>query len=276
MHSFEHDTDASRTVFGTGTLSRVGTELAADRWAARAGPVHPRSAGARDAGGRRAGRRRAGIFDGAAAHTPVEVTDAALARAQELAADSVVSVGGGSTTGLGKALAARTGLPHLVLPTTYAGSEVTSLLGETADGEKVTRTGPEILPRGGRLRRRADHHAPVARHRHQRGERDGPRGRGALRGRPHRRDRPDRRRGARRPGRAGCGRSSATPTTWTPATTCSTERGWRAGASAPWAWGCTTSSATPSAAASASRTPPPTPWCSRTRWPTTLRPHRRR
>ena len=49
--------------------------------------------------------------------------------------------------GSGKALAARTGLPHLVVPTTYAGSEVTSLLGETANGEKVTRTGPEILPR---------------------------------------------------------------------------------------------------------------------------------
>ena len=136
MHSFEHDTGASRTVFGTGTVSRVGDEL-------------------RRVGGRRAlatrvagvlGGAAAGIFDGAAAHTPVEVTDAALARALELAADSVVSVGGGSTTGLGKALAARTGLPHLVLPTTYAGSEVTSLLGETAHGEKVTRTGPEILP----------------------------------------------------------------------------------------------------------------------------------
>ena len=92
------------------------------------------------------GDAAAGIFDGAAAHTPVEVTETAVARAKEVAADSVVSVGGGSTTGLGKALAARTGLPHLVLPTTYAGSEVTSLLGETADGEKVTRTGPEILP----------------------------------------------------------------------------------------------------------------------------------
>ena len=65
---------------------------------------------------------------------------------REVGADCLVSVGGGSTTGLGKALAARTGMPHLVVPTTYAGSEVTSLLGETANGEKVTRTGPEIRP----------------------------------------------------------------------------------------------------------------------------------
>ncbi len=146
MHSFEHDTDASRTVFGTGTLSRVGDEL---------GRMGGRRALVLSTPGQRAlamrvagvlGDACAGIFDGAAAHTPVEVTDAALARAQELAADSVVSVGGGSTTGLGKALAARTGMPHLVVPTTYAGSEVTSLLGETAHGEKVTRTGPEILP----------------------------------------------------------------------------------------------------------------------------------
>ena len=92
------------------------------------------------------GDAAAGTFDGAAEHTPVEVTDAALARAKEVGADSVVSVGGGSTTGLGKALAAPTGMPHVVLPTTYAGSEVTPLLGETAHGEKVTRTGPEILP----------------------------------------------------------------------------------------------------------------------------------
>ena len=147
MHSFEHDTPAPRTLFGTGTLSRVAAEL--DRLGGRRALVlstpGQRSLAQQVAGV--LGDAAAGIFDGAAAHTPVEVTQVALARAGELAADSIVSVGGGSTTGLGKALAARTGLPHLVLPTTYAGSEVTSLLGETANGEKVTRTGPEILAR---------------------------------------------------------------------------------------------------------------------------------
>ncbi len=146
MHSFEHDTDASRTVFGTGTLSRVRDELrrVGGRRALVLSTPGQRALATRVAGV--LGDAAAGTFDGAAEHTPVEVTDAALARAKEVAADSVVSVGGGSTTGLGKALAARTGMPHLVLPTTYAGSEVTPLLGETAHGEKVTRTGPEILP----------------------------------------------------------------------------------------------------------------------------------
>ena len=92
------------------------------------------------------GARAAGRFAGAEMHTPVEVTERALSTARSVAADSLVSIGGGSTTGLGKALAARTGLPHLVIPTTYAGSEVTPVLGETEGGEKATRSAPEIVP----------------------------------------------------------------------------------------------------------------------------------
>ncbi|EWM17937.1 catechol 1,2-dioxygenase [Kutzneria sp. 744] len=58
----------------------------------------------------------------------------------------MVAVGGGSTTGLAKALAARTGVPQVILPTTYAGSEVTPVLGETENGRKTTRRSPDILP----------------------------------------------------------------------------------------------------------------------------------
>lgn len=146
MHSFEHDTGASRTVFGVGTLSRLASEL--DRVGGRRALVlsTPGQLGLATRVADVLGDAAAGIFDGAAPHTPVEVTEAALVRAEQVAADSVVSVGGGSTTGLGKALAARTGMPHLVVPTTYAGSEVTPVLGETADNQKVTRSGPEILP----------------------------------------------------------------------------------------------------------------------------------
>jgi protocatechuate 3,4-dioxygenase beta subunit len=57
-----------------------------------------------------------------------------------------VAVGGGSTKGLAKALALRTDLPQLILPTTYAGSEVTPVLGETRDGRKTTVTSPAVLP----------------------------------------------------------------------------------------------------------------------------------
>jgi maleylacetate reductase len=57
-----------------------------------------------------------------------------------------VSLGGGSTTGLGKAIAYRTDLPQIVVPTTYAGSEVTPILGQTEKGLKTTLRDARILP----------------------------------------------------------------------------------------------------------------------------------
>jgi len=88
----------------------------------------------------------AGAFSGAVMHSPVEVTEEALRAFKESAADSIVSIGGGSTTGLGKAIALRTDAPQLVIPTTYAGSEVTSVLGETSAGAKKTLRSPKVLP----------------------------------------------------------------------------------------------------------------------------------
>lgn len=79
-------------------------------------------------------------------HTPTNVTDEALKQVDSVGADCVVSIGGGSTIGLGKAISIRTGLPHICIPTTYAGSEMTPILGETADGAKKTRSDPKILP----------------------------------------------------------------------------------------------------------------------------------
>jgi maleylacetate reductase len=87
-----------------------------------------------------------GVFAEAAMHTPVQVTEKALSAYEASAADCVVSLGGGSTTGLGKAIATRTGADQVVIPTTYAGSEMTDILGETAGGEKTTRRDPSILP----------------------------------------------------------------------------------------------------------------------------------
>jgi maleylacetate reductase len=92
------------------------------------------------------GAKAAGIFAGATMHTPVDVTGHAVAAFGAVNADCVVSLGGGSTTGLGKAIALRTGADQVVVPTTYAGSEMTDILGETAGGEKTTRRDPAIRP----------------------------------------------------------------------------------------------------------------------------------
>jgi alcohol dehydrogenase class IV len=92
------------------------------------------------------GELAAGIFSNAAMHTPVGVTEEALHAYRKTRADGVVSVGGGSTTGLGKAIALRTGAPQLAIPTTYAGSEMTPILGETEGGVKKTQTTEKVLP----------------------------------------------------------------------------------------------------------------------------------
>lgn len=92
------------------------------------------------------GARAVGVFSGAAMHTPVPISEAATAQAVALGADCVVAVGGGSTTGLGKAIALRTDLPQIVVPTTYAGSEATGILGQTEGGRKTTITTPKVQP----------------------------------------------------------------------------------------------------------------------------------
>ncbi|MGC4025552.1 MAG: maleylacetate reductase [Mesorhizobium sp.] len=90
--------------------------------------------------------RAVGSYTKAAMHTPVEISEEAAAYARELDADVVVSVGGGSTTGLGKAIALRTDLLQIVVPTTYAGSEATGILGQTENGVKTTLTSPKVQP----------------------------------------------------------------------------------------------------------------------------------
>jgi maleylacetate reductase len=92
------------------------------------------------------GQLSAGQFCEARMHTPLEVTERALIAVRAARADCLVAAGGGSTTGLGKAIALRTGLDQVVIPTTYAGSEATPVLGETEAGRKTTRSDPAIRP----------------------------------------------------------------------------------------------------------------------------------
>jgi maleylacetate reductase len=76
----------------------------------------------------------------------VDVTEAALAIVKAEGCDGTIALGGGSSTGLGKAIAFRTDLPQLVIPTSYAGSEMTNILGETASGAKTTKRDAKIQP----------------------------------------------------------------------------------------------------------------------------------
>lgn len=79
-------------------------------------------------------------------HVPAEVAARARAAASAARADLVVSIGGGSATGLAKAVALTTGLPILAVPTTYAGSEATDVWGLTEGAAKRTGVDRRVLP----------------------------------------------------------------------------------------------------------------------------------
>ncbi|KAF0114921.1 MAG: iron-containing alcohol dehydrogenase [Rhodobacteraceae bacterium] len=136
----------TRVVFGHGTLAQVPDEVARLGHHRALVLSTPHQQAEAQALADRLGDRAAGVFAGAVMHTPTDVTDQAIAAFRAANADCVVSLGGGSTTGLGKAIAVRTGADQVVIPTTYAGSEMTDILGETAGGEKTTRRDPEIRP----------------------------------------------------------------------------------------------------------------------------------
>ena len=143
MQSFGYTSHQQRIVFGAGTLDQVRAEVERLDGKRPFVVTGPRGAAVVAA----LAPLTPTTFDGAAMHTPVEVTEQALHLLREADADCIVAVGGGSAIGLAKALALRTDLPQVVLPTTYSGSEATSLLGETANGRKVTHRSRAMLPK---------------------------------------------------------------------------------------------------------------------------------
>ncbi|RYY95404.1 MAG: maleylacetate reductase, partial [Comamonadaceae bacterium] len=92
------------------------------------------------------GDRAAGVFDRAVMHVPIETAREARAEAARIGADCAVAIGGGSTIGLGKAIALESALPVIAIPTTYAGSEMTSIYGITEGGLKKTGRAEQVLP----------------------------------------------------------------------------------------------------------------------------------
>ncbi|MCW2134391.1 maleylacetate reductase [Arthrobacter sp. VKM Ac-2550] len=85
-------------------------------------------------------------YDDVAPHVPIEKAEKARAAAAEHGIDLLVCVGGGSTTGLAKAIALTTGLPIIAVPTTYAGSEATNVWGLTEAARKTTGIDDRVLP----------------------------------------------------------------------------------------------------------------------------------
>lgn len=146
MNSFIYTALSARVLFGSGTSREVASE--AERLDMHRALVLSTAEQCDMAKQVRSslGPRAQAIFSGARMHTPIETTLSVLEIVRSKRIDGLVAIGGGSTTGLAKAIAFRTGLPQIIIPTTYAGSEATPILGETAGGVKTTVSSPQILP----------------------------------------------------------------------------------------------------------------------------------
>ena len=146
IRSFDYQGSPARILFAPGAIARtaeVMDALGCTRALVLSTPNQAADAAALAA---RLGAKAAGVFAEAAMHTPVDVTERALAAMRATGADATVALGGGSTTGLGKAIAYRLDTAQIAIPTTYAGSEVTPILGQTEGGEKTTVRAASILP----------------------------------------------------------------------------------------------------------------------------------
>jgi maleylacetate reductase len=143
--SVVHETIARRIVFGEGAVERLPAELAV------LGVRRPLVIAGRSQADR-AERLLAAVGAGSSiigvrVHVPASVAEDARAKARELGADGLVSIGGGSAVGLAKAVALSDGLSIAAVPTTYAGSELTVVWGMTEDGRKTTGRDPSVAPR---------------------------------------------------------------------------------------------------------------------------------
>ncbi len=147
MKDFVYNGQPSRVVFGPGSLAHLEREI--DLLGAKRALVlsTPEQAAQAQMVADRLGGRSAGIFPRAVMHVPIETAREAREEARRLGADCAVAIGGGSTTGLGKAIAMESGLPILAIPTTYAGSEMTPIYGITEGGLKKTGKDARVLPR---------------------------------------------------------------------------------------------------------------------------------
>lgn len=147
MREFTYVGQPTRVVFGAGSLAHLEREielLGAKRALVLSTPDQAAQA-VRVAD--RLGARAAGVFAHAVMHVPIETAREAREEARRLQADCAIAIGGGSTVGLGKAIALESGLPVLAVPTTYAGSEMTPIYGITEAGLKKTGRDLRVLPR---------------------------------------------------------------------------------------------------------------------------------
>jgi len=147
MQSFVYEALPMRVRFGDHSLDELPAELDALGVSKAVVVTTPQQADLGEQVGGILGDAAVGTFPHAAMHVPVATAAAARDFITQMGADSVICAGGGSTTGLGKAIALESDLPIIAVPTTYAGSEMTPIWGMTDQSIKRTGRTPAVLPR---------------------------------------------------------------------------------------------------------------------------------
>jgi len=162
---WSHTALAQRIVFGPDAVDRIA-DVVKEIGGRRALLVTTSGRLASEAGERltkRLGRALASTYDGVRSHVPTSTVEAAVRQAGDDNVDCVVSFGGGSCADLGKAVSffveQRAGtpgisfvdrpvLPHVAIPTTYSGAELTPFFGMTDDNthRKSGAGGPTTAP----------------------------------------------------------------------------------------------------------------------------------
>jgi len=145
MEKFVYVAMPTRVVFGAGAVAQLGTEV--ERLGAKRALLISTPGRAQMVRAVAGGLQVAGIFDQAVMHTPIAAVEAARAMAKSLEADCCITIGGGSTIGFGKAIALSSSLPVIAVPTTYSGSEMTTIWGISEGGAKKTGRDPKVLPK---------------------------------------------------------------------------------------------------------------------------------
>jgi maleylacetate reductase len=147
MFDFVYTAQPSRVIFGTGSLNQLSAEVEALGAKKALVLCTPEQKDLAQQISLQLGDRSAGVFAEAKMHVPIETARIARDHARKVEADCAVAVGGGSTVGLGKAIALESSLPIIAIPTTYAGSEMTPIYGLTEEGLKRTGRDIRVLPK---------------------------------------------------------------------------------------------------------------------------------
>lgn len=152
MNSFSYTTYPQQIIFGAGAIKQMETAVShLSRLFLLTSPSL-RSSGFVAKLETALGSRLIATFDRTAPHVQDTQLAEVVEMAKDLAVDGVIGMGGGSPIGLAKALG-HTMQPHLpiiAIPSTYAGSEMTSIFGITHhlpdETRKITVKAPHITP----------------------------------------------------------------------------------------------------------------------------------